>query len=244
MKITRGGLPGVFFLEHALCYNKRISPTNKKQSGVNLVMISINTTDESHFRFDEARREIIDYDGAEKNVVIPTHIDGMEVTSIGPDAFWNKGLTSVILPPTLAVIGFYAFAFNKLKNVSIPENVALIEDGAFMYNELEELRLGKNLFAIPHVAFRHNKLSRIVVPENTQEILSDAFGANPVTEIVFEGVPTFIHRNGFNLSTEDMTHVTVTGPEADGLRALLEHHANYVDAFRSLSAGYSFPVRG
>ncbi|WP_369809977.1 hypothetical protein [Gracilibacillus caseinilyticus] len=37
----------------------------------------------------------------------------------------------MVLPPTLTVIGFYAFAFNHLKDVRIQEGVALIEDGAF-----------------------------------------------------------------------------------------------------------------
>lgn len=199
------------------------------------MLIDFLTTDESHFSFDEFRREIIDYDGAEKNVVIPTHIDGMEVVSIGPDAFWNKGLTSVILPPTLSVIGFYAFAFNQLTDVRIPPSVSLIEDGAFMHNKLEILRLGENHFSIPHAGFRHNNLSRLVLPENTQEIQSDAFSNNHLTEIVFEGLPTFVHRHAFSLSTKEMEHVTVTGLEADNLRALLNHHANYIDRYRALS---------
>ncbi len=98
------------------------------------MQIDFMTTNESHFRFDEFRREITDYDGEEKNVVIPSRIGGTKVVSIGSDAFWNKGLTSVILPPTLSVIGFYAFAFNDLKDLRIPESVALIEEGAFMCN--------------------------------------------------------------------------------------------------------------
>lgn len=198
-------------------------------------MIEFLTTNESHFTFDEFRREIVDYDGAEKNVVIPTHIDGMEVVSIGPDAFWNKGLTSVVLPPTLSVIGFYAFAFNELKDVRIPPNVSLIEDGAFMHNKIEVLRLGENQFTIPHSGFCHNKLSRLVLPENTQDIQSNAFGDNPLTEIVFEGLPTFVHRHAFGLGTKEMAHVTVSGLEADNLRALLDHHANYIDRYRALS---------
>ncbi|MGD6960134.1 hypothetical protein ACQCWA_22495 [Rossellomorea aquimaris] len=61
-------------------------------------MLMFLTTDEKHFHFDEFRRESVDYDGEDKNVVIPACIDGMEVTSIGPEAFWNKGLTSVVFP--------------------------------------------------------------------------------------------------------------------------------------------------
>ncbi|OAK70520.1 hypothetical protein ABB05_12225 [Lederbergia galactosidilytica] len=206
------------------------------EEGCERVMINFVTTDVSHFRFDEYRREIIDYDGEEKNVVIPSHIDGMEVVSIGPDAFWNKGLTSVILPPTLSVIGFYAFAFNELKEVRIPKSVVLIEDGAFMHNKLEFLRLGKDLFSIPYAGFCHNRLSKIVLPENVQEIHPDAFGHNPIKELVFEGLPTFIHRPAFNLGIDDMGQVTVSGVGASDLRSLLDHHAKYVDTFRALHA--------
>lgn len=201
-------------------------------------MIELMTTDQSHFRFDEFRREITDYVGEDKNVVIPSHIDGVEVVSIGPDAFWHKGLTSVILPQTLSVIGFYSFAFNKLKYVYIPPSVGLIEDGAFMFNEIEELKLGENIFSIPHSGFRHNKLSKIVFPENCQEIASDAFSDNPITEIEFKGAPTFIHRHTFNLGTKEMAGVTVTGVDVSGLNTLLNYHAKYIDRFRSVSKRY------
>ncbi|MGX1195721.1 leucine-rich repeat domain-containing protein [Metabacillus sp. SLBN-84] len=196
------------------------------------------TTNEKHFRFDEFRREIIDYDGEEKDVVIPVYIDGMEVTSIGPEAFWNKGLRSVVFPPTLSVIGFYAFAFNQLKTVYIPDTVALIEDGAFTYNHLESVRLGKNLFTIPHAAFRYNRLSSLSLPVNTQEILADAFSDNPLKELTFEGAPTFIHRHAFRLGKKEMNDLAIRGMEADNLRALLDHHASSVDSYKRLAARY------
>lgn len=201
-------------------------------------MLMFITTDEKHFQFDEFRREIIGYDGEDKNVVIPAFIDGMEVTSIGPEAFWNKGLTSVVFPPTLSVIGFYAFAFNELKDVYIPESVALIEDGAFMYNHIENLRVGKNMFSIPNSAFRHNRLEHVVLPENTQEILSYAFSDNPLNDIAFDGAPNFIHRYAFNLGTEAMAGLTLRGMEAENIRALLDHHAKSVDDFKRLAARY------
>ena len=202
------------------------------------MQIHFKATDAVHFRFDELRREITDYDGAEKVVVIPTHIDGMEVVSIGPEAFWNKGITSVILPPTLSVIGFYAFAFNRLQKIYIPDNVALIEDGAFMYNEIESLRIGKNIFAIPHAAFRNNRISDLVLPENTQEILSDAFMENPLTEIKFEGAPTFIHRFAFGLGISETARLRIRGWASGDLRHLLENHARAVDMHRVLSTKY------
>ena len=107
-----------------------------------------------------------------------------------------------------------------------------------MHNKLESLRIGANLFTIPHSAFSHNKLSRLVSPENAQEIQADAFADNHLTSIIFEGAPTFIHRHAFNLGTDDMTHVTVTGADASSLRALLDHHAKYVDDYRTLAARY------
>ncbi|MCR6108691.1 leucine-rich repeat domain-containing protein [Salipaludibacillus agaradhaerens] len=201
-------------------------------------MIHFKTTDEKYFRFDDLRREITEYEGDEKNVVIPASIDGIEVVSIGPDAFWNKGLTSVILPPTLSVIGFYAFAFNNIKELRIPDNVSLIEDGAFMNNDLKTLKIGKNIFAISNSAFCDNKLNKLVIPENTQEIQSEAFSDNPIDHIIFEGAPTFIHRHAFNLGEEEMEDVVVKGPHSKSLRALLDHHADYVDAFRVLRSRF------
>lgn len=54
------------------------------------------------------------------------------VTNIWAKAFYNSGLTSVIIPKSVKSIGNYAFAYcNNLKIVDIPNSVSNIDYGAF-----------------------------------------------------------------------------------------------------------------
>lgn len=80
--------------------------TTNIRTGNARTMIHIKTTDAKYFKFDEFRREITNYEGDGTNVVIPATIFGKEVVSIGPDAFWNKGLTSVSFRRRCRSLGF------------------------------------------------------------------------------------------------------------------------------------------
>ena len=111
---------------------------------------------------------ITDYDkSCGTDVVIPREINGHEVTVIGssfkdnnedyiqPMAFSEdersmsfnfKGLTSVVIPNTVRIIGGYAFAYNNLTKVEIPDSVEWIDYGAFGVNfNLNEITIGKNI---------------------------------------------------------------------------------------------------
>ena len=70
-------------------------------------------TDESFFNFDAWTGTITGYDTAGGlDVVIPKVIRGVEVKSIGKSAFWEKGVTSVVIPEGVTKIEFGAFANN------------------------------------------------------------------------------------------------------------------------------------
>jgi hypothetical protein len=64
-----------------------------------------------------------------------------DVTAIGPSAFRNKGLTSVIIPPTVTSIGLEAFYLNSLALVDIPNSVVSIGNGAFAENPPIRIRV-------------------------------------------------------------------------------------------------------
>jgi hypothetical protein len=76
---------------------------------------------------------IVGYIGAGGNVVLPTNINLLTVTSIGADAFYNcTNLTGVTVPGTITNIGEDAFYYcTNLASVTISSNVTSIGNQAF-----------------------------------------------------------------------------------------------------------------
>lgn len=83
--------------------------------------------------YEFSQGQITKYVGANNNLVIPSQIDGVPVTSINNGAFTNnKNIVSVTLPSTVVTIDERAFCgCDKLESVTIPEGVKIIGEGAF-----------------------------------------------------------------------------------------------------------------
>lgn len=77
--------------------------------------------------------QITKYTGVDKNITIPSKLDGVPVTSIGDNAFnGNKSLISVNIAPGVTSIGNGAFLDCKgLTTVFMPQGVTNIGDEAF-----------------------------------------------------------------------------------------------------------------
>ena len=97
-------------------------------------------TKESCFEFDKSTGTIKNYKCRTTitDVVIPTEIEGVKVTSIYREAFKNKLLTSVVIPDTVTSIGGWAFQDNNLTSVTIPDSVTTIASAAFTGNDLPD----------------------------------------------------------------------------------------------------------
>ena len=75
---------------------------------------------------------ITGYTGMDIDIVIPSTIDGLPVSSIGTDAFrYCTGLTSVTIPDSVTSIGSYAFSYSGLSNVIMPDSIIEIGVGSF-----------------------------------------------------------------------------------------------------------------
>ena len=123
--------------------------------------------------------------GKSTDIVIPSaDTEGHTIMGVAPDAFYNKGLTSVQFPTGMLVnyddtlsyritkrgnfvIGESAFARNKLKNVYLPDGVIAVMGSAFAYNEIERVTLPKTIWWVETLAFAHNEISKVNFPETT-----------------------------------------------------------------------------
>jgi hypothetical protein len=75
---------------------------------------------------------ITDYIGPGGAVVIPSVLDGLPVTSIGPEAFGGRSPSSVTIPEGVTNLGYGAFiSCVGLTNVTIPASMVNISDSAF-----------------------------------------------------------------------------------------------------------------
>ena len=82
----------------------------------------------------------------EKDVIVPSEIDGKKVTSIARSCFRQEGIETVTIPEGVTTIGEQAFYDCKsLKTVKLPESLKAIEDWAFYGSGLESIVLPKNL---------------------------------------------------------------------------------------------------
>ncbi len=136
-------------------------------------------TSEHHFTFNPSTGTITDYDRANgpKDVVIPSTIGGVPVTTIGDNAFEWDGITSVKIPDSVTTIGSNAFHANNITSVVIPGNVRSIGMYAFWYNvNLQHVTIEEGVQTIWNGAFSENSnLNSVRFPRSVTTIADDIF---------------------------------------------------------------------
>ncbi len=87
------------------------------------------------------------YCGTEKVVVVPAHLNGMNVTEVGAQAFWLLDfVTSVTIPEGVTRIGAEAFGLcTNLRSISISGSIREIGDYAFgLCDQLTQISVAEN----------------------------------------------------------------------------------------------------
>lgn len=124
-------------------------------------------------------KTITEYIGKDKNVVVPSVIDGKPVSEILGSAFsGNENIESVYLPDTLYRINSSSFKLcGNLKSVRLPSGVSYIGAEAFyLCKRLTEITLPSTLTEIESRAFKGcAALKDIKLPETLTSIGEEAF---------------------------------------------------------------------
>jgi hypothetical protein len=151
------------------------------------------TGPERHFTYfqDATGVRITGYTGPGGSVNIPASIGGRPVTSIGTQAFANKGLTSVTIPNSVTAIWNGAFAHNQLISVTIPNSVTVIERHVFARNQLVSVTIPNSVTAIWNGAFAHNQLISVTIPDSVTRLGADVFTWNNLISITIGSNVTF-----------------------------------------------------
>lgn len=110
------------------------------------------------------------------DVVIPSEINGVEITTIDSTCFTELGITSVIIPEGITRISGNSFKGNQLVTITFPDSLERIWHNAFNNNLLTSITFGSGLTRIEGGAFSNNSLTTISLPENVEYVGDGAFG--------------------------------------------------------------------
>ncbi len=147
---------------------------------------NIVKTDE--YIINETTNVILKYIGHDKEeLVIPNEIDGISIDGIGPSAFSNVKIDSVVIEEGIRYIKIYAFRDCDIKNLKLPKDLRSVDVGAFGNNKITSLELPKNNTYYDEDAFKNNDLKRLVIPSSV-ELSRGVFYSNPhIEEVIVTG---------------------------------------------------------
>lgn len=143
---------------------------------------TLSYADETDYQYvvnEDGNIEITAYSGKEKNVVIPTEIDGAKVVAIGKAAFENNSkIKTVIIPESVTKLGQNAFYdCVNLEQVAVLGDIATLGSGVFsscrdlyrvdFYGDLCGISVG--------MFFECINLENIFIPKSVTYIGSGAF---------------------------------------------------------------------
>ena len=147
----------------------------------------------------------------EGSVVIPSRLDGKEVTAIGDEVFAECGdLTGITIPGSVTEIGSKAFAycycFEGDLNLESAEKIGI---WAFLSTDITSVTIGDKVEDIPSYAFAWcNSLTSVTIPKGMKTIGNNAFDSVPITAIELPNSLTKIGDTAF-LDCANLQSVTI-----------------------------------
>lgn len=176
--------------------------SNVNNANSNAIESKSAQTDKYEYTINANEITITKYLGNDKDVVIPSEIDGVKVAYIGEAAFKdNTNIESVTILEGVKNILFAGFnCCQNLKKVVLPEKLDYIADCAFMNcNNLESIVMPKEIQSIGNSAFCNcQKLKEIEVPKGTTTIGYDfASGCSSLSKVTIPDTVNTIHSGAF-----------------------------------------------
>ena len=133
--------------------------------------------------FEHIGNTIVKYVGTEREIIIPSSMDGRAISKIGDKAFYNHSeLINITIPNSVTNIGQRAFSdCTSLINITIPDSVTTIaEDAFFNCEDLTTVTIGRGVTGVARGAFA---------------------GCKSLTSVYFEGdAPEFLDQTAFYCS--------------------------------------------
>lgn len=140
----------------------------------------------------------LDDDTDKVNLVIPAEINGLPVTEIADEAFYNeKAIVSVELPDTIIRIGKWSFEeCENLISVNIPSSVKIIGNYAFTGTALKKISIPKSVETMDY-AFSSCKNLTTVTLEDGITVYSGFNGCTSLEKVKIPSSVKIIGKSAF-----------------------------------------------
>ena len=133
----------------------------------------VNPASDFAYTADGGEVTITDYIGTSEHVLIPSAIDGLPVTALADKAFYEKHVTTVVVPDSVTEIGDLCFSGdNYLVSLKLPDELAELPYAALeSCFRLMDFNLPKELKKISGSALQYNYyLTHLMLPSSLTEI--------------------------------------------------------------------------
>lgn len=172
-------------------------------------------------------------DTCDSDVIIPTTINNTNIVGISDEAFYNKNITSVVIPKEIKSIGNNAFASNNLKSVVINEK----------YSKDDFELFGENAFGEFNNVKYNNDVTRSL------DLIPDSFDINFYKTIDISNLEDFryfvlnylednnvklLEKNGYDFANNEY----IVTNRTDKLRLII----NYIEDISSEKQKYEISV--
>lgn len=133
----------------------------------------VNPASDFSYTADGGEVTITEYIGTSEHVLIPDTIDGLPVTALGHRAFYEKTVTTVVVPDSVTEIGDLCFSGdNYLVSLTLPDELAELPYASLeSCFRLMDFDLPKELKKISGSALQYNYyLTHLTLPSSLTEI--------------------------------------------------------------------------
>ena len=133
----------------------------------------VNPSSEFAYTADGGEVTITDYVGTSEHVLIPDTIDGLPVTALGHRAFYEKTVTTVVVPDSVTEIGAACFSGdNYLVSLKLPDGLKRLPPASLeSCMRLYDFDLPQSLEKIYSSVFEFNYyLTHLTLPSSLTEI--------------------------------------------------------------------------
>ncbi|NJM79138.1 MAG: leucine-rich repeat domain-containing protein [Flavobacterium sp.] len=156
------------FITYSVTSGNTVTVTNYNIAGGTNVVIPASVTQTATSKMSSSKSA---------NNLMATY----NVTGIAQNAFFSKGITSVVIPNSVLTIGSQAFAVNFLSSAVIGNGVTTIGFSAFFNNNLTSITIPNSVTTIDGRAFDDNLLTNVIIGNSVTSIGINAFRDNLLT---------------------------------------------------------------